>query len=233
MPRWWLGAIGAGAAACVPTVALEVPPSPAVALRSDALSVVARERECQPHADALATELARSGWVTVDPTAPLRLQVFGCGQDERWTVEATDGPDGARRRASVEARAHAVVLVQDQGRVVAHLIGAGRGDGAQDRDAGRPPRLGRTSRQRAIEDLARDLSRQISPLPSLVSRRVWPNAPDDTSRGLTTRAVAAEREGDLLTALRLAEAAFAEDPNPRTSGYLASLRRRATEPSAR
>lgn len=224
--------LGALAAGCAPTVALEVPASPAVALRSDALSVVARERDCQAPADALASELARSGWITVDPAAPLRLELFGCGQDEAWTVETEDGPDGPRRRARVASRAHAVVVVSDRGRVVAHLIGTGRDDGATDWNPRGSAGVGKASRRRAIDELALDLSRQVSPLPTLVARRVWPNAPAETSRGLTTRAVEAEREGDLQTALRLAEAAFASDPNPRTSGYVASLKRRATESPA-
>jgi hypothetical protein len=113
-------------------------------------------------------------------------------------------------RDEAAGRAHAVAAVSFRGRVLANLIGAGR-DG--DTTAAR-------------EDLARDLAHQLNPLPTLVERRIYPKAPSGTARELTTLAVEAERTGDLDAAVALAEAAWQEDPNPRTAGYLGELRRR-------
>lgn len=230
LPRGAIAAVlGAAlaAGACRSTVRLEVPPTPAVAIPDDTVAVVARDRACQAAADALALELPRSSYLVVDPRAGVRVELLGCGEDQVWTLEQEAGPDGARRRTRVEARAHAVVQVSAEGRVLAHLIGAGREEGAT---AWQQPtrflRFRRQTRHRVHADLARDVVRQLNPLPTLVQRRVYPNAPAGTSRELVTLAVLAEQTGDLDRALQLAEAAWQRDPNPRTMGYLEELKRR-------
>ncbi|MEQ1503150.1 MAG: hypothetical protein ABMB14_13010, partial [Myxococcota bacterium] len=125
----WLlvGSIGSG---CRATIHLEVPPSPAVALPDDAVAVVAHDRPCQAAADAVALELGRSSYLVVDPRAPVRIELFACGDDQAWTMEQEQGPDGSRTRARVDARAHALVAVSDHGRTMANLIAAGRENGA-------------------------------------------------------------------------------------------------------
>ncbi|MEZ4241339.1 MAG: hypothetical protein R3F59_35315 [Myxococcota bacterium] len=206
---------------------LEVPPAPAVAIADDRVAVVAGERACQATADALALELPRSSYLVVDPRAPVRVELLGCGDDMVWTLEQEAGPEGARRRTRVEARAHAVVQVSDEERVLASLIGAGRQDAATAWQQPTPfLRFRRQARNQAHADLARDIVRQLNPLPTLVQRRVWPNAPAGTSRELVTLAVRAEEQGDLGLALQLAEAAWLRDPSPRTAGYVQELQRR-------
>ena len=192
------------AVGCGSTVRLELPPTPAVALPGDAIAVVARDRACQATADALVEELGRSPSPRVDPRADLRIDLFNCGGS----------------RAPLEERAHAVAVVSFQGRVLANLIGAGRDDDSNGSDEGV------FDRSQAREDLARDLAHQLNPLPTLVDRRIYPNAPTGTARELTTLAVAAELQGDLDTAVVLAEAAWEEHPNPRTASYLEELLRR-------
>lgn len=221
--------VGACLAGCRATVRLEVPPSPAVALTDDTVAVVARDRACQSAADALALELPRSSYLVVDPRASVRVELLGCGDDLSWTMEQEQGPEGPRERARVEARAHAVVQVSDNGRILAHLIAAGRDEGGstwQQRTSFLS--LRRQARHRVHADLARDVVRQLNPLPTLVARRVYPNAPPGTARELTTLAVRAEQDGDLERALDLAEAAWLRDPNTRTASYVEELRRRRT-----
>jgi len=214
-------------AACAATIRVEVPASPAVSVSVDRVAVVAHDRRCQPAADALAQQLRKSGWTEVRPDAPIRLVAFSCGSDDELLLEHEDDGTVDRRRTSVEARAHAVVAVHDGERVLAHLIGAGRDEVASSWTRRTPlSRLRKTARDRAYDDLARDLAQQINPLPTLVERRVYPNAHGGTSRELTTLAVRAEQSGDLAAALSYAEAAWTSDPNPRTLGYLEDLRRR-------
>jgi len=73
--------------------------------------------------------------------------------------------------------------------------------------------------------------RQLNPLPTLVERRVYPNAPAGTARDLTNQAVLAEKAGDLQRALEFATAAYVQDPNRRTASYLDDLQRRSPIPS--
>jgi hypothetical protein len=228
---WWLALTLCGGSGCRATVPLELPPTPAVALSADRVAVVARERSCQQAADALALELGRSSYLQVDPRSPLRIDLFGCGDDQSVTVEQQAGPEGTDSRTRVETRAHAVVRVADSGRVLAHLIASGRDEGSS--TWSQPTSVGRLSRQarnRVHEDLARDVVRQLNPLPVLVERRVYPNAPAGTARDLTTQAVLAERDGDLQRAVELATAAWLEDPNRRTASYLDELKRRTPSP---
>jgi hypothetical protein len=214
-------------AACAATIRVEVPASPAVLVSVDRIAVVTHDRRCQPAADALARQLRRSGWTEVHPTAEYRLVVFSCGVNDELLLEHEEDGAVVRRRASVEARAHAVAAVHDGDRVLAHLIGAGTDEVASGWTNPVPlSRLRRTARERACDDLARDLVQQINPRPTLVERRVYPKAQGGTSRELTTLAVRAEQSGDLAGAISYAEAAWTTDPNPRTLGYLDELRRR-------
>ncbi|HHO50669.1 MAG TPA: hypothetical protein ENK18_07280 [Deltaproteobacteria bacterium] len=213
---------------CATQIQLELPATPAVHLPAHAVAVIARDRHCQQTADTLAQRLGRVEALRVDPRAETHLELFACGDDQSWTRQeiASDEAARVRRRTTVVAHAYAVVAVIHRGRVLAHLIGSG----SQDLDTAGQQRgsaaLGRSAGGLAIQDLVEDLTLQIDPLPTLVERRVYPNAPDGTARALTTRAVEAERSGDLAEALRWAEAAWEQQPTPRTAGYLAELHRR-------
>jgi hypothetical protein len=135
-----------------------------------------------------------------------------------------------RTRIRIETRAHAAVSVSEHGSLLAHLIAAGEDEGASGWSNSLPlVQVRQQARRRVREDLARDVVRQLNPLPTLVSRRVYPNAPAGTARELTTLAVMAEQGGDLDRALDLAQAAWLRDPNPRTAGYIEELERRLSE----
>lgn len=214
---------------CAARIQLELPPAPAVQLPEHAIAVIARDRHCQQIADTLVQRLGRVDVLRIDPRADTHLELFACGGDQSWLRQeiASDEASRIRRRTTVVAHAYAVVAVIHDGRVLAHLIGSG----SQDLDASGQPRrrtaaVGRSVDWLAIQDLVEDLTLQIDPLPTLVERRVYPNAPDGTARAMTTRAVRAEQSGDLTEALRWAEAAWEQQPTPRTAGYLAELNRR-------
>jgi hypothetical protein len=217
---------------CAPTVQLEVPAAPAVSLPTHAVAVVAHERVCQPAADALARELGDSDGVTVDHRAPLRLELIACGDDQSWTVEQVGSDDQPQRqRTTVAARAHAVVAVVSPDGVRAHLIGTGRHLVASSwSEPTRLAHVSRTAHRHVLGDLAADLAHQVSPVPTMVERRVYPNAGPGSARELHNLAVRAEQRGDLDLAWLLAQAAWNERPTPARAGYLDELRRRRQVP---
>ncbi len=175
--------------------------------------------------------MSRQPLPAIDPLAETRLELFACGEERSWIREeiASDASKRVQRHTSISDRAYAVVAVIHRKRVLAHLIGSGqRGEttpGASDGDRDRLA-IGRSARWLAVQDLVEDLAEQIDPLPTLVQRRIYPNAPDGTERALTTHAVRAEQSGDLAEALRWAEAAFAQKPTPKTAAYVAELHHR-------
>ena len=215
-------------AACGPKVDVQVAANPAVALPDDAVSVVARDRSCQPLADALVEELWEAG-VAVDPRAGLRVEVALCGADLQFDVEqsvSADAPDAVVRRTHATARAHGLIVVSDHGEVRAHLIGVGRHQSARNSDERGLGTIGRSAKGLAVHDAAEDLSEQLSPHATSVARRVWPNAPETSHKGLFTRAVWAEQRGDLGEALLYALEAYEVRPTARNARYLADLERR-------
>ncbi|MBX2796152.1 MAG: hypothetical protein KTR31_00745 [Myxococcales bacterium] len=218
--------------ACAARVHLSIPASPAVVLPERAVSVVARDRGCQSVADTLVAALRESDSLHVLPTAKTRLEVFGCGDDQSWTLQEIVRSDEqrVRRRTLVAARAHAVVAVTHHGRVLAHLLGAGRAHYDSSWQPTRWLSIRNTARRHATHDLVDDLETQLDPMPTFVQRRVYPNAAEGSARALTTRAVRAEQSGDVLEALRWARAAWERQPTTRTAGYVVELRRRV--PSA-
>lgn len=233
MPRLaaLLGLLG-----CHSTLELGMAPRPAVALQADRVAVIARERSCIETADAVARALGDpSAGLVVDPRAEVKLEVFGCGDGQTWTI---DERDSLRTGVAVEARAFALVEVRTfpegaaGGRTLAHLLATGvhtRSRPSGGAGAATPlPVSVRGARRGAIDDLARDLALQLSPVPTLVQRRVYPNAPDGSARELLTRAVHAEAAGNVQAALDLVERAMSLDPEPGTASYLRDLRRAAS-----
>jgi len=84
----------------------------------------------------------------------------------------------------------------------------------------------RSAQRYLVDAVAIDLATQLSPVPQLVQRRLYPNANPDTARDLYNQAVLAEVSGDIDEALRLARAAHDERPSPRAASYLSELERR-------
>jgi hypothetical protein len=168
--------------------------------------------------------------VAVDPRAGLRVEVALCGDDLQFDVEQTvsaAAPEAIEKRTQATARAHGLIVVSDHGDVRAHLIGVGRHQSARNSDGGGGlGPIGRSARTLAIQDAAEDLSEQLSPHATSVARRVWPNAPESSHRGLFTRAVWAEQRGDLGEALLFALEAYEVRPSGRNARYLADLERR-------
>jgi hypothetical protein len=216
-------------AACGPKVAVQVAGNPAVALPDLAVAVVAQDRACQPLADALV-EALWAAKVPVNPRATTRVEVAVCGDDLQFDVEQhvhADAPGSVERRTQATARAHGLVIVSEGSVLQAHLIGIGRHQTAHSAERTGPiGAIGRTARLSAIQDAAQDLSEQLSPSPVTVDRRVWPNAPEASHRGLTTQAVWAEQRGDMGVALSFASQAYDRRPNDRGARYVADLERR-------
>lgn len=212
-------------------VHVELPAAPAVELAADAVAIVAADRECRDVANALVDELARVGALTVDPTAPTRLYVYGCTQavaapvvDVRLEDDAS-GRRSESREILVDGRAQAAVDVVRQGDVVARLVGAGRHTASG--DLASSPGIERAMARNLPERVAVDLVDQIRPVPRLAVRRVYPNAAEGTAADLLDRAVAAELAGDLPAARDLALAALRERPTARAEAYLRELERLA------
>lgn len=212
---------------CAHTVKVSVPPSPALPGISQQVAVVMGPRECRDVADALVQSLSRDGAFVIDPHAEIQLEVVECEAAMLPPeVEIVLSPEQDQRRVNVEGSAHAMVGVRVGGQIEAHLIGAAR---RQAQGGWGQTDVGALSRG-VVHDLNRsvadDLAEQLRPIPRVVARRVYPNAPEDSAHGLFTRAVAAEREGDLEDALRLVEQAHRRHPTARTAAYLDELDRR-------
>ncbi len=217
-----------GQAGCAKTIAVSVPAHPAVQLDHHRFAVVAVDRHCQAVADALTRELHALDGVTVDPTAPARLEVITCGNTLQPSVDIEQSESVDRRRVQLEGRSHAVVAVKLERQMVAHLIGSGQGTsiGAWgDTTSGAVSGMGSAMRRDLGQQLARDLASQVDPLPRLVSRRIHPKASDGSARQLHASAVFAEQRGDFDAARTLARRARDASPNPRYADYAAELDR--------
>lgn len=211
---------------CGPKVAVRVPATPAVDVDLDRVAVVVDERGCQDIADEVALSLAKDLGVTVDPRAPMRVVVHNCGTLQEHAVDVSLTEEGDRRRLTVEGRAYAAMTVFTLDGRRATLVGAGHDTRLSGWGEGNPLRMSRAV-DRAVTDLvARDLVEQLSPIPTLAERRLYPSAEDDSARGLTHRAVLAELDGDLTEAHRLASLAYRMQPNARASAYVDELARR-------
>ena len=215
-------------AACTHRVEVQVPATPSVQLEGTAVRVVAAERGCQSVANAVTDVLRRRSNLTVDPRASLRVDVFGCGESWQLDLQAQVSEDGVRRRMALSGRAYAAAVVSRDGVLEGRLIGSSRSDAADPWLA--TPQSFRGLRRRARVGLpdrvAVDLVAQLDPLPRPATRRVFAHARAGTRRELHNLAVAAERYGDLETALFLAAAVHDERPTPRSASYLYELARR-------
>lgn len=206
--------LAAGCAA--KTVAVEVPAEAAVHVDTQRIAVVAADPLCRGVAHEIADLFQDRPDVFVDPTAPTRLVVAVCDEAAVRTVAIRR--DGGRAHGW-DARMTALLVVQSEDELVGRLVAIG-GD-----SAGARPSHARGLRRTLAREVAKDVVEQLIPS-GLVERRVFPGASPESSRGLQTRAVAAELAGDIDNALSLARAASALAPSPGLSDYIDDLQHR-------
>jgi hypothetical protein len=212
---------------CAHTIQVSVPPSPALPGIPPQVSVVMGPRECRDVATALVQALSEDGAFTIDPHAEIQLEVVECSDAILPpTVEVVLSADQDRRRVQIEGTAHAVMGVRVAGAIEAHLIGAARRQSQGSWGQTDVMALSRGVLRDLDRSVASDLAEQLRPIPRIVSRRVYPNAPEDSAHGWFTRAVDAERAGNLEDALRFAELAHRRHPTQRTAAYCDELDRR-------
>lgn len=217
---------------CATTIQVELRPLPAIDVDLSAVAVVSASRECTDVADLLVRRLAAAPGIHVSPDAELRVQLDQCGlvyqpQVELEQVVHSDGSVISERTATVDGRAYAIVQIQTKGIEQARLLASARNTDTLPQ-AGGFTRLFRPNRSIARdmrEALVDDLVRQISPMPMLVQRRIYPGAHDGSARDFYNQAVLAELSGDLHQAHRLAVKAETRSDDPTISRYAAELAR--------
>ena len=212
-------------------VQVSLPAGPALQLDTTSVAVVSN-RECREVANALVREIDEVPGFHVDHRSPVRLYLSAC---ERWvdptidiqqTVDADDGVVLQRRRVSIRGGALAVLSVMVAGQPTARLIGRGRQSMSGEWNSGMDVfGLSRRVERDMMESVVADLIDQLSPVPRLVERRVFPNASEGSPRGLHTAAVRAEMAGELEEAYKLALRAYEVTPTRQARLYLDELDR--------
>lgn len=192
---------------CAPKVAFEVPAAPAVSINTVTIRVKSADRSCQMLADKVADRIGQVQGMQVDPRADASLTLYGC------TSTLLPAEDGTTIGSTA-----AIATLNDRAGVV-HLLGSARGTFPQRTRS-------RTALQRMNQQAAADVVEQIAPLPVVVRRRVYDNADEGSAKALLTRAVRAEQEGHLATALHYAREAHELRPRPERARYVAELTRR-------
>ncbi|MBN2798787.1 MAG: hypothetical protein JXX28_06515 [Deltaproteobacteria bacterium] len=223
----WITAL-ALMSACAHRVEVSVPPLPAVELATTEVAVVAGQRQCRAVADALAEALRNTPGVSVNPSAPVRLEVSLYEHFTAPQVSITEvGGERREGRVSMDGHAHALLTVTTPDGLQARLMGE-----ANRSLHGELLALDLSSaRQRLDRELTRgvalDLAEQVRPLPKQVERSLYPKASVDSAKGQLHQAVLAELAGDLDAARRHANLAQQLRPSPSTQAYLQELNRRA------
>ncbi len=219
--------------ACAPHVSWDVQPIARVEV--SAVAIAASSRECRAVADALTRHLSARPGLVIDPGAPTRLVVESCEQQIGVTVEVDDSltqddhlPGSDLRRTVVEGRGSTRVVVWQSSQEVAVLEGTGRRveASAWTRDSTPPPRP-YPVREAVTELVALDVADQVAPLPETLRRRLYRDPEPGTARDLHNQAVAAERQGELATAMELAREAYAAQPTAEALAYLEALEHHA------
>jgi hypothetical protein len=214
---------------CAHTVNVSVPPAPALTGLPERVAVVVGPGECHDVATSLVASLRDDQAFVLDPTAPLQLEVLDCDASMRPpTVEVVLSETQDQRRVQIEGRAHAIIGVRVGGSVAAHLIGAAHRTVAGGWGQTNVRALSRGVARDLNQGVADDIAAQLRPIPRVVARRVYPNAPEDSPRGWLNQAVAAERAGDLDEAVRLVALAQERRPTAQLAAYRAELERRRT-----
>ena len=220
------------AAGCAPKVLATTPAIPAVQLQAAEVAVISGNKACQFVADTLAQQLSSEAVFEVTPKADVKIVVQQCSEKMLPTISLSQEVDSISgivdRKSSLEvdARAYAHVSIQTSKQQRAHLIASASWYHMSDWNRPKWLRLNRTIRKQLATMLSADLVEQIRPVPAIARRRVYPGAPPTSSRGLLTRAVAAEAKGEFRTAYELALSAISITPRRKTFQYLEGLRRR-------
>ena len=234
MRKIFVGSVIIIATSCASKVQVELRALPAVKLDTTTVAVVAADRSCRPIADRLVQRLNEVDGLRVDPNSQVRLNVNSCGESYETHVFVNQevAPGGQvrsdRRRAVVEGRGHAVVTVQIGDDVQAHIIGSGDRVSFgtwHDRELHDTLEMRQIVQRKIGESVADDLAEQLSPVSTIVARRVYPNAPMGSARHLHTLAVQAEQSGDIERAREFAQAAQAANPTIRERLYVEQLDR--------
>lgn len=213
---------------CSRRVEVSLPATPAVEIRTDRVAVVSGERACRDVADQLVEQLNDLDGIAVDPRADVRLVVRSCESTFEPKVDITvpgNDDEAWASRVSVAGRAVAVLQVEAHGQVQVHLIGTGVHESAGELRAGQVVRLRRRVARDLAVAVAVDLTEQVRPIPRIVQRRVYPNAPASTARGQRRLAVEAELAGDLHAATRHARMSHQLKPSAESAEYLQELER--------
>lgn len=214
------------AAGCAHRVEVTLPAAPAIHLDSDSVAVIAGERACRDLADGLVEQLNALDGMEVDPRSDVRLHVLQCRTHFDPRVDITVSSDEEwRGRVTVVGRGHAVLAVEAGGEVQAHLIGSAQRFANGEAEGGQVVTLRRRVSRALVQGVAADLAEQVRPMPRVVERRVFPNAPSDSARGHLDRAVRAELAGDLDEARRQAAMAHELRPTSWSAAYVAELDR--------
>lgn len=203
------------ATGCAARVRVEVPASSTLSLDRD-VAIVAESRACGPIADALAERL-READVQVRPSSFNRITVYACNVS--WAP-----PPG--ETSSFEGRGQAIASVTTGGRMQAQLLGASRQSMPHASTAAGLVRYDRRTARRLQQAVALDLAEQVTPVPLVVHRRIYPNSAAGSARSFHNLAVAAERGGQLDYALWWARQAQEAHPSRTRARYVSELSRR-------
>jgi len=220
---------------CVSTVQVQVRPLPSVNVDLSAVSVVSASRSCTEVANAVVQHLTDAPGIHVSPDATLRIQLDDCALTYHPRVElrqevGSDGRSVTERTATVDGRAYAMVSLTSGDTEQARLLASARETTSLSRTGAsmfKPTRADTRSLRDALVD---DLVRQVSPMPRLVQRRLYPGAPSGSARDLYNQAVLAEASGDLNAAHRLATLAISRGAAPPITRYAEELERHLDHP---
>jgi hypothetical protein len=220
------------AVGCTSSMKVELSPIPTVSLETTSVSVVASDRDCRQIANALIHTLRDQYGFQVTPLSPIRLTLSDCGASYETNITVTQSVTSDKfladnRKVSMVGHSHASLSVSAYGHIQAYSIGTGFQENVVGRNAESLVTLRRVTADNLIGLVAEDLASQVSPVPKEVARRVFPNAPNHSARGLHTLAVEAESMGAFEAALEYARAAHNQRPTHQSQAYVAELDRRA------
>lgn len=221
---------------CAKHVSWEVQPVPGVEVPL-VLVVEASEPACGGLARELERTLAGRPGVVLRADAPVHLELSHCEMVVNPQVQVDfnvvglnydDAVREERRRYDLDGKATAKMMVDAPG-VSTPLDGEAR---RRDSSPWLTPEAFVVPSIMTFEDsleldLARNLADRVAPLPETLRRMVYRDPEPGTARHFHNDAVAAERQGDLETALSLAKQAYAADPTVAHLEYLQALQQHA------
>jgi hypothetical protein len=171
--------------------------------------------------------------VRVVPHARTRLLLNLCRVDLQTEVDisqmyaSSDGVSAVDRREQIiRGDGTAVLTVELDGQPINMLNS--QGHRVRMIREGDPTHLYRRSliHDSVVRDLSENLAQQLVPIAETIRRRWYRNPEPGTAKGLHNQAVDAERAGDLVLAMRLAQEAVNASRTPKTVQYLQALTER-------